>query len=58
MRIVLNKINEIGITLNLQKSEFVISEMKFVGYIINQHGIKPNPEKCELIQKFKPPKCV
>lgn len=42
---VLSKINEIKITLNLGKSMFGISKMKFLGYIINQHGIKPDPRK-------------
>jgi hypothetical protein len=54
---VLRRINEMGITLNLQKSEFVVDEMKFVGYIINQHGIKLNPEKCELVRLMHPPRC-
>jgi len=30
----LRKISELGLTLNLEKSEFVVNEMKFVGYII------------------------
>jgi len=55
---VLQKISKVGITLNLLKSEFVIPELKFVGYIINQYGIKLNPEKAELVKLIQPPKCV
>lgn len=32
------------------------SKIKFVGFIINQFGVKPNPEKCEKIKNMETPR--
>lgn len=38
-----------NIKFNKEKSEFLTTEVKFLGLIINQHGIKPDPEKVNAI---------
>lgn len=53
---VLKVIHDAGLTLNLEESEFMKNEIKFVGFIINQYGVKPNPNKCEKLQTIRTPR--
>lgn len=46
---------ENGITVNLEKSEFGKSKIKFLGHIISSVGIEPDPEKLEAIRSFPTP---
>ena len=41
--------------LNLFKSEFCQTEIKFLGHIINEDGIKMNPDKILAIDEIAPP---
>ena len=43
-------------TINLNKCEFCCKEVQFLGFIISAEGIKPNPDKFEIISKFQEPK--
>lgn len=45
-----------GIRFNLNKCQFVVSEIKYVGHILTQEGIKPDKHKVEAIQQIKIPK--
>ena len=47
---------ENNLTINLEKSHFFRSEVKFLGHILTSTGIKPNPEKIETIQNFSRPR--
>lgn len=47
--------NEYGVTVNLEKSEFGKSKIKFLGHIISPVGIEPDPEKLEAIRSFPAP---
>ena len=42
--------------INLKKSHFFRSEVKFLGHILTSTGIKPDPEKIETIQNFSRPR--
>lgn len=44
-----------GITVNLQKSHFGRSSIKFLGHIISQHGISPDPEKLQALRDITVP---
>lgn len=44
-----------GITVNLEKSQFGRSQIKFLGHIISKDGIQPDPEKLEAIMKMPVP---
>lgn len=44
-----------GITINFEKVEFCREEIKFLGHIITQKGIKPDPDKVQGIRDFTPP---
>ncbi|GAA0187274.1 hypothetical protein LIER_34562 [Lithospermum erythrorhizon] len=41
--------------LNLQKCSFGVTSGKFLGYMISERGIKPNPDKIKALLEMKPP---
>ncbi|RVE42148.1 hypothetical protein evm_013209 [Chilo suppressalis] len=43
--------------LQPDKCEFLRKEVSYLGHIITDHGIKPNPEKVKVVQQFPQPKC-
>lgn len=53
---VLGKIKNSGLTLNLEKSKFCVSEIKFLGHIISSKGISPDPDKTQAISNMTSPK--
>ena len=55
---VLQRIESAGVTLNAQKCVFVTTMIKFLGHVIDQTGIQPNPEKTLAIQEMKPPTAI
>lgn len=54
--IVLGKLSKAGLTCNLEKCEFLSTEVKMLGYIISTNGISTDPEKVKSIQLFPVPK--
>ena len=55
---VLQRLQDAGLTLNLQKCQFSQSEVKFLGQVVNRDGIHPDPDKVRAIQEVQPPKTV
>ena len=53
---VLTKIENAGYRLSESKSEFFKSEIEWVGYKIDQNGIRPLQDKLKAIQELKEPK--
>lgn len=56
--IVLGKLNDAGLTCNLQKCEFICKEIKMLGFIISTEGIRTDPDKVRAIQEFPVPKKI
>lgn len=54
--IILNKIASANMTVNIKKSEFGVSQLKFLGYVLSNEGVSMQKEKVELIKSFKAPK--
>lgn len=52
------RLNENGITINTNKSEFEKEEITFLGYHINNEGIKPLEDKVEAVKAFPLPETV
>lgn len=57
LRIIFDKLNEAGVTVNRAKSGFTRSSVKFFGHLITAEGIRINPEKVQANQDFPEPKC-
>ena len=58
LNIILNTLNRANFKIQLDKSEFLHSDVEFLGYIISSEGIKPNHKKIEVIRKFPEPKTI
>ena len=55
---VFKKINNSGLRINPEKCKILQREVKFLGHIVNEKGIKTDPSKIEAVQNFERPKCV
>lgn len=44
--------------LNLNKCDFLSEELLFLGFVINQEGIKTDPVKVQAIQDWKTPSSI
>ena len=55
--VVLNRLNEVGLTLNGHKSEFTLPRLTFFGHQVTQNGVEPSEEleKVAAIQNADPP---
>ena len=47
-----------GLTLKPSKCKFAVQEVQYLGHILSPEGIKPNPEKVEIIKRHPVPKTV
>jgi len=47
-----------NLTLNLNKSQFCVSEVKYLGYVIGRGGISTDPRKIESILNWPVPKSL
>lgn len=55
LRRVLQKLESAGVTLNRDKCEFDVKEVKFVGHVINGDGVQADPAKTTAIRDFPTP---
>ena len=51
----LKRLEAAGVTLNLEKCEFGWSRLKFLGHLIDQEGIRADPEKVSVILQMEAP---
>lgn len=58
MKNTLKRLRDSGFLIQPAKSEFMKPEIHYLGYVITDKGIKPNPKKVEAIKKLKPPSTV
>ncbi|KAJ2991752.1 hypothetical protein NUW58_g2405 [Xylaria curta] len=52
---VLQRLRDAGLQADLKKSEFHVTETKFLGYIINTEGIRANPKKLTVVKFWESP---
>ena len=52
---VLDRLRKANLRLKLAKCSFLKPELLYLGHIVNADGIKPNPEKVEVMRKMQPP---
>jgi len=55
---VLQKIRDNNLKLQPDKCEFLIKEVAYLGHIITEHGIMPDPGKIQAVKNFPTPKRV
>ena len=54
----LNLLSGAGLKLNLEKCNFCVRKIKYLGFIISSEGISPDPDKVKAINEMPPPKDV
>ena len=52
---VLEKLQEAGVTLNKEKCKFYTNKISFLGHIVNDEGVSPDPEKTKAIKNVQRP---
>ena len=55
---VLTRLEETRFVLRPAKCSFMQRQIKYLGHIIDEHGVRPDPFKIEAIQSFPRPKTV
>ncbi|KAI4887219.1 hypothetical protein NFI96_007653 [Prochilodus magdalenae] len=55
---ILDKITAVGLKLNPDKCRFRVSEVSYVGHLLTDKGIKPDPAKTEAVRLMPPPQDV
>lgn len=58
LRKLLQKFKDYGITLNQNKCRIGVREVTFLGHLIKNGNIAPDPEKIKAIERLKPPQGV
>lgn len=56
IKLIFDKLRQYNLKVQLDKSEFACKTVKFLGHVITDKGIRPNPDKIEAIRKFPIPK--
>nr|CAH8872176.1 unnamed protein product [Trichobilharzia regenti] len=55
LQIVFERLATHGLTLNMSKCQIGVHSLNFLGHVVNEHGIRPLPEKVLAIQNFPEP---
>ena len=58
LKIILERLKNFKMSVNIDKCEFGKTELNFLGFIVNTKGIKPSPEKVTVILNLEKPKTV
>lgn len=58
LRQVLTRLKEMGLTVKLSKCNFLQKSVKYVGFIIDQKGLHPDPDKVSAIVNAPTPKDI
>ena len=58
LHIVLQRLQDAGVTLNKRKCLFSQDRVKFLGQIVDPAGVRPDPDKVSAIVNYKTPTCV
>lgn len=56
LKLIFDTLKKYNMKVQLDKSEFLHKEVAFLGHIVTQEGVKPNPQKVETIKKWPIPK--
>lgn len=55
---VIDRLSNAGLTISAEKCQFCRSSLKYLGFVVDQNGLRPDPEKVEAILNLSPPKTV
>lgn len=52
---VFNRLRSAGLVVNKEKCHFCKTELKYLGHVVNEHGIQTDPDKVRAINEFPRP---
>lgn len=55
LELVLQRIQESGLTLHLSKCHFCKTKLRYLGHVVSQSGIEPDPEKIRAVRDYPIP---
>ena len=58
LKILFQRLDQYGLTINVKKSKFLVHEINFLSYRILQSGLQPTEERIKFIRELQPPKTV
>ena len=58
IRMVLDRLRQVGLKVKPSKCEFFKTEVKFLGHMVSSQGIEPLPEKLDTIRDWPVPRCL
>lgn len=58
LRQVLERLRKIGLQINFKKCKFFKTSVSFLGHIVSDEGLKPDPEKFSVIKDWPTPRNV
>ena len=58
LQAVFNRLRRHGLKIKLAKCQFLMAETKYLGFVINKQGIKPDDDKVKVIRSMPEPKTV
>ena len=58
LRAVLSRLSKSGLTLGRDKCEINKKSVKFLGQLVDETGVRPDPEKLQAIVQMKPPTSI
>jgi hypothetical protein len=53
-----DRLTKANLTISMDKSRFCMSEMKFLGFVIDERGIRVDPEKVSCIARYPVPQTL
>lgn len=57
LRKVYKKLKEANLTINLGKCQFFRKQLKYLGHVVDEHGLRTDPDKVRAIVDFATPTC-
>lgn len=55
---VFNKLKKANLTINIEKCSFCRPSLKYLGYIVDKHGLRTDPDKIACIADYQLPKTL
>lgn len=56
LRILFERLRQVGLKLQPDKCEYLRPELEYLGHVISEHGIRPNPNRIEKVRTYPAPK--
>ena len=58
LQTVFKRVREAGLHLKISKCKFARAELPFLGHVVSERGVEPDPEKVSAVRRLQPPRDV